>query len=382
MNILLIGEYNSSHYGLKIPLEKLGHNVTVIGHGDGFKHRKSDISYKIKYTSGPMYLLRRFIYLLTSVDITSVSIYNQVSRFKELLKGYDVVQLINETPFSATPDVERKLLNYVFTHNKNVFLLSCGTDYISVKYADNKKFRYSVLTPYFEGRGTKKEFWHALKYLTKPYVELHTFIYKNIKGVIASDLDYHLPLLGNKKYLGLAPNPIDLNKLSYTEPKIDAKIIIFHGINLNNYYKKGNDIFEEAIKILKRTHLDRIEIVTVRNLPYAEYIKALDSSHILLDQVYAYDQGFNALEAMAKGKVVFTGAEKEWLEYHKLKEDTIAINALPDAEKIAEKLKWLIDNPKKIVEISKNARKYIEENHNSLNSAKIYLEKWNQAMSN
>src|SRR5690606_40995011 len=94
MNILLIGEYNSSHYGLKIPLEKLGHNVTVIGHGDGFKHRKSDISYKIKYTSGPMYLLRRFIYLLTSVDITSVSIYNQVSRFKELLKGYDVVQLI------------------------------------------------------------------------------------------------------------------------------------------------------------------------------------------------------------------------------------------------------------------------------------------------
>jgi len=36
--------------------------------------------------------------------------------------------------------------------------------------------------------------------------------------------------------------------------------------------------------------------------------------------VYAYDQGFNALEAMAKGKVVFTGAEKEWLELYNLEE--------------------------------------------------------------
>ena len=29
----------------------------------------------------------------------------------------------------------------------------------------------------------------------------------------------------------------------------------------------------------------------------------------------------NALEAMAKGKVVFTGAEQEWLNHYDLKED-------------------------------------------------------------
>ena len=380
MNILLIGEYNSSHYGLKIPLEKMGHKVTVIGHGDGFKHRKSDINYRIKYTSGLSYYLRRLIYSLSSIDITSLSIYSQINKLKHRLKDYDIVQLINETPFAATPDVEKKLLEYVFANNKNVFLLSCGTDYVSVKYAFDKKFRYSILTPYFEGRGTRKEFWHALKYLSKPYVDLHEFVYRNIKGVIASDFDYHLPLLDNEKYIGLAPNPIDLEKLTYSEPKVDGKIIIFHGINLNNYYKKGNDIFEEALEILKQTHSDKIEIFTVKNLPYSEYIQALESSHILLDQVYAYDQGFNALEAMAKGKVVFTGAEKEWLEYHNLKEDSIAINALPDANSIAGKLKWLVDNPEKIIEISKNARKYVEENHDSLIAAKNYLEKWQSKM--
>lgn len=380
MNILLIGEYNSSHYGLKIPLEKLGHQVTVIGQGDGFKQRKSDINYHIKYTSGPSYYLKKIIYSLTSIDITSVSIYRQVSKFKHLLKDYDIVQLINESPFSATPDVEKKLLDYIFANNKNVYLLSCGTDYTSVKYADDNKFRYSILTPYLEGRGSKREFWHVLKYLTKPYIDLHDFVYENIKGVIASDLDYHLPLLGHEKYLGLAPNPLDLEKLPYSEPKMNGKVIIFHGINTNNYYKKGSDIFERALEILKKTHAEKIEILTVKNLPYSEYIKSFETSHILLDQVYAYDQGFNALEAMAKGKVVFTGAEKEWVTYHNLEADTIAINALPDAGAIAKKLRWLIDNPKKITEISKNARTYVEENHDSFISAKNYLAKWQSKM--
>ena len=53
---------------------------------------------------------------------------------------------------------------------------------------------------------------------------------------------------------------------------------------------------------------------TLKERRCAEIEGAFDTAHILLDQVYAYDQGYNALEAMAKGKVVFTGAEKEWEE--------------------------------------------------------------------
>lgn len=94
--------------------------------------------------------------------------------------------------------------------------------------------------------------------------------------------------------------------------------------------------------------------------------------------VYAYDQGYNALEAIAKGKVVFTGAEQEWLEFYHLKEDTVAINALPDAEKIAEKLEWLINNPDKIVEISQNARAFIEREHHYIKIAEKYLNVWNE----
>jgi glycosyltransferase involved in cell wall biosynthesis len=376
MKILLLGEYNSSHYTLKEGLQKLGHEVLVVGHGDGFKKRKVDLSYSLKYTTGFSSKIKIALYKLFGFDITSLSVKKQFNGFKKQLTGFDIVQLINETPFNTIPKVEKELLDFIFKNNKNVFLLSCGTDYVSIKYAHDKKFRYSILTPYFNNKSMKKDLWHALMYLTTPYVKLHEYVYKNIKGVIASDLDYHIPLIGNEKYLGMAPNPINLQKLEYIDLEITGKIIIFHGINSFNYYKKGNDIFEEALALLNKKHADKIEIITVKSLPYKEYIKAFDTAHILLDQVFAYDQGFNALEAMAKGKVVFTGAEQEWLDYFNIEEDTIAINALPDAEKIAEKLEWLILNPTKIKEISKNARAFIEKEHHYVDAAKIYLEKW------
>ncbi|TYC16309.1 glycosyltransferase [Bizionia gelidisalsuginis] len=376
MKILLIGEYNALHYTLKEGLEALGHTALVVGNGDGFKKIKVDVKFNMRYNSGLLFYIKRIIYKLTKTDITSRDIERQFNTFKKEFTDYDVVQLINESPIKAHPKTETKLLQFIFDHNKNVFLLSCGTDYVSVKYADEKKFRYSILTPYFEKKGTKKAFWHALMYITPPYYALHRFIYGNIKGVIASDLDYDIPLNNHDKYLGLIPNPINTDRLKFIPLDVSGKIVIFHGINDNNYYKKGNDIFEDALKIIQEKYGNTVKIVTVRSLPYHEYINTFNDAHILLDQVYAYDQGFNALEAMAKGKVVFTGAEKEWLELYDLEEDTVAINALPDAQHIASKLEWLILNPEKIVEISKNARAFVEKEHHYVSVAEQYVNQW------
>ena len=52
MKILLVGEYNSSHHTLKEGLVALGHQVTVVGLGDGFKKRKVDVNFVQPYTSG------------------------------------------------------------------------------------------------------------------------------------------------------------------------------------------------------------------------------------------------------------------------------------------------------------------------------------------
>src|SRR5690606_4466466 len=162
------------------------------------------------------------------------------------------------------------------------------------------------------------------------------------------------------KYLGMIPNPINTDIIPYIEPVIHGKIIIFHGVNTSNYIKKGNGFFDKALDIIREKYKDTVEIVRTENNPYAEYMKCNNSCHIFLDQVYAYDQEYNALEAMAKGKVVFTGAEKEWLKYYNIEEDTVAINALPDVGNLVEKLSMLIENRGKIKAISKNARAFIE----------------------
>ncbi|MGE5942859.1 MAG: glycosyltransferase [Flavobacteriales bacterium] len=376
MKILLIGEYNSSHYTLKEGLEALNHEVLVVGLGDGFKKRVVDINLKIYFRTGLMLIIKKIIFRLFFFDISSILTQIQFNRHKSKFKNFDIVQLINENSFQTFFPIETKLLSFIFKHNPNIFLLSCGTDHISVKHAYDKKFRYSILTPYFEKKVSRKDFQHILMRIEKPYVKLHNYVYENIKGIIASDLDYHIPLIENPKYLGLVPNPINLHKFKKIDLDVTGKIVIFHGINRENYYKKGNDIFEAALAIIKQKHGFLIKIITVENLPYNEYITKFDSAHILLDQVYAYDQGFNALEAMAKGKVVFTGAEQEWLNYYNLEEDTVAINALPDAQAIAEKLEWLLLNRDKLLEISNNARKFIEKHHNYIDSAKLYLEKW------
>ncbi|MDO6598292.1 glycosyltransferase [Oceanihabitans sp. 2_MG-2023] len=376
MKILLIGEYSRLHNSLKEGLESLGAQVTIAGFGDDFKNYPVDIYLKNAYNKGILLLAKKIIYKLTAIDITSLSTKRQINKHKSKLVNFDVVQLINENPFCTIPKLEITLLQHLFKHNKKVFLLSCGTDYISVNYAFDKKFRYSIFTPYENNKVSKANYWNVLKWRTKPFKKLHDYVFKNIQGVISSDLDYHLPMRNDNKYIGLIPNPINTDKVKVEPINITNKIVIFHGINDKNYYKKGNDLFDEALQIIKDKYPSKIEIIEARSLPYSEYIKSYNSAHILLDQVFAYDQGYNALEAMAKGKVVFTGAEQEWLDYYHIEEDTIAINALPDAKKIAEKLEWLILHPEKIAEISKNARAFIEKEHHYVLIAKKYLEAW------
>ena len=79
----------------------------------------------------------------------------------------------------------------------------------------------------------------------------------------------------------------------------------------------------------------------------------------------------------AKGKVVFTGAEKEFEVYYNLKEK-VNINAKPDLEYLITTLSYLIENPSEISAIGLRAREFIEKEHDFILSAKKYLNTWNQ----
>lgn len=376
MRILLVGEFSRLHNSLKEGLVALGHEVIIVANGDSFKNYPADLSTKATFCESKfMNLPRKAIHKFTNFDIASlefgIRFYFQLKK----LKNFDVVQLINEAPIQTIPVFERFLLRRIFKNNDKIFLLCCGVDYVVANYLMEKKERYSIMNPYFENSDSKKEYLFILDYLKVNHKKTHDLVYQDIEGVIASDIDYLLPLKNNSKFLGMIPNPINSDKIEFLKTEISDKIIIFLGINRGTYFTKGISFFGQALEIIKARYTDKIEIIIAENLPYSDYILKYNKAHIILDQVYGFDQGYNALEAMAKGKVVFTGAEKEFEDYYKLS-DKVAINSLSNVENIVENLSFLIENPDEIIAIGKRARKFIENEHNYKIIADKYLKIW------
>ena len=377
MRILLIGEFSRLHNSLKEGLVALGHEVVIVANGDGFKNYPVDLSTKAKWCETQLgNIPRQIIYRLTNFDIATLEFGIRFYFHLNHLKNFDVVQLINETPIQTIPKLERFLLKKIFKQNKKTFLLCCGVDYLIAKYLMEKKERYSILNPYFENPKSKKEYQFILDFLSTNHKKTHDLVYQNIQGVIASDIDYLLPMQKHPKFLGMVPNPVNTSKIEFSEMEINDKVIIFLGINRGTYYTKGISFFEKALEILKHKMGDKIEIVIAENLPYQNYIYKYNQAHIILDQVYGFDQGYNALEAMAKGKVVFTGAEKEFEKHYNFTEK-VAINALPDVDYLVSELVYLIENPTEIQAIGKRARQFVEKEHDYISIAENYCAKWN-----
>ncbi len=377
MRILLIGEFSRLHNSLKEGLLALGHEVVIVANGDGFKNYPVDLSTKAKWCETYIgNFPRQIIYRLTNFDIALLEFGFRFYFHLNQLKNFDVVQLINEAPIQTIPKFERFLLKKIFNQNKNIFLLCCGVDYLVAKYLIEKMERYSIMNPYFENPKSKKEYQFILDFLSINHKKTHDLVYQNSKGIIASDIDYLLPMQNHPKFLGMIPNPVNTVKIEFSEITISSKIVIFLGINRSTYFTKGITFFEKALEIIKQKMGDTIEICIAENLPYQNYIYKYNQAHIILDQVYGFDQGYNALEAMAKGKVVFTGAETEFEKLYNLTEK-VAINALPDVESLVKELSFLIENPNEIIEIGKRARKFIEKEHHYIAIAQKYLNKWN-----
>ncbi|AWA31226.1 glycosyl transferase family 1 [Flavobacterium magnum] len=375
MDILLVGEYSRLHNSLKEGLIENGHRVRLAGFADGFKDYPVDLKFNKPWDCGFLRKIKVLVHKITGFNVSSYLIYRQFYKNRALFSGHDVVQLINENSFYCGYHYERKILEYIFRNNKKVFLLSCGSDYTNVRYCFQNPGFKSVVQPYLAGKIKKKDFLPVLKFRKAGYRKLHDYLYEHISGVIASDLDYHVPLAGHPKYLGMIPNPVNLEKLRTEDDGHSDKIVIFLGINQENYFRKGIDFFEKALAVIQHKYAKQVEIIVTRNLPYNQYISAYNRAHIILDQTYSLDQGYNALEAMAKGKVVFTGAEKLFETHYGLTEK-VAVNALPDTDYIVKQLAFLIEHPEEIKAIGKRAEAFIKTQHDHAGIARKYVSIW------
>lgn len=376
MRVLLIGEYSRLHNSLKEGLLNLGHEVVIVANSDGFKDFPVDYSIDFKICKTKLFnIVRQIIVRIFKYDLAKIE---QGLRFYFLLKemkNFDVVQFIHETPIKTDKRLEVFLLKKIFKANKKVFVLSCGADYLNMHYDTTHKNKKSPLQPFFENQKLVKEYNSLFDLLKENHIKAHHFVLKNCKGIIACDLDYINAVKNHSKFLDLIPYPINVDKFIFNELKIDHKIVIFLGINEWSYNQKGVVYFEKALEIIREKYPEKVEIIITRTIPYKKYINLYNKAHILLDQAYAYDQGYNALEAMTKGKVVFTGAESEFMKHYNL-HDRVAVNAKSDVEYLVNELSFLIENPDEIIAIGKRARAFIEKEHHYIKITENYLKVW------
>lgn len=364
MKILLIGEYSNVHWTLAQGLRSLGHTVCVVSNGDFWKDYKRDISLvRNNYTKwgGIEYLIKTLCTL-------------------PRLRGYDIVQLINPMFLELKAEKIEAIYRYLRQHNKKIFLGAFGMDALWVESATAtpRVFRYSdfnvgdkeILNDY-----TREQ---IADWQNTPKAHLNHYIANDCNGIIAGMYEYHTAY--KEKYarkLTYIPFPIDIDKeLQFTPYDGKRKIRFFIGIQKSRSIYKGTDIMLRALERLHTGYPDECEILKAENIPFAQYSKMVDDCDILLDQLYGYSPGMNALLALSKGKIVVGGAEEECYEILGEHELRPMVNVIPDEEDVYNKLREILLNKEHIATMQRDSIKLIERHHLPRKVAQAYLDFW------
>ena len=362
MKILLLGEYSNVHWTLAQGLRALGHEVTVVSDGDGWKnyHRDIDLSRK---SLGRIDTLRYLCRIL---------------RIMPRLRGFDVVQLINPVFFDLRAGKILPFYRYLRRHNGKVFMASYGMDHYWVKTClDCTTFRYSDFNIGSRQRTEEpfnQQFIHD--WLDGEKTDINLRIAQDCDGIPAGLYEYYQcyhPVFPEKTLF--IPFPINLSEIRplTSLDSTSRKIRFFAGIQKGRSEYKGTDIMLRALERVKAYYPDRCEILKAESVPYEQYKQMLDSADVILDQLYSYTPAMNALLAMAKGLVVIGGGEPE--NYDILGETELRpiINVLPDEEDCYKKMEHLVLHPELLPRLKAESIEYIRRHHDHIKVARQYI---------
>ena len=371
MKILLMGEYSNVHATLAEGLRKLGHHVTVLSNGDFWKNypRDIDLVRKPGKLGGIMYMMK---------------LYTIVHK----LRGYDIVQLINPMFLELKAECIFPIYQYLRKHNKKVILGGFGMDYYWVSVCcKDKPLRYSDFNIGNKLRTNTDALKERKDWLGTEKGRLNQMIAEDCDGIITGLYEYwacYQPSFPQKTTFIPFPikpqliTPGNSNSHTYVENHqvipldIPKKVKLFIGINKSRSEYKGTDIMLKAAQDIAKKYPDKTELRIAENIPFAEYVKMMNGSDAILDQLYSYTPSMNPLEAMARGIICIGGGEPE--NYEIIHEDKLRpiINVLPNYESVYQKLEHLVLHPELVPLLKQQSIEYISKHHDYIKVAKRY----------
>ena len=371
MKILLMGEYSNVHATLAEGLRKLGHHVTVLSNGDFWKNypRDIDLVRKPGKLGGIMYMIK---------------LYTIVHK----LRGYDIVQLINPMFLELKAERIFPIYQYLRKHNKKVILGGFGMDYYWVSVCcKDKPLRYSDFNIGDKLRTNTDALKERKDWLGTEKGRLNQMIAEDCDGIITGLYEYwacYQPSFPQKTTFIPFPikpqliTPGNSNSHTYVENHqvipldIPKKVKLFIGINKSRSEYKGTDIMLKAAQAIAKKYPDKTELRIAENIPFAEYVKMMNGSDAILDQLYSYTPSMNPLEAMARGIICIGGGEPE--NYEIIHEDKLRpiINVLPNYESVYQELEHLVLHPELVPLLKQQSIEYISKHHDYIKVAKRY----------
>ncbi len=360
MKILFLGDASMAHYNLSLGLRRLGHETVVISEPLRWRQMPQDITLERKPG-----LLGGVAYL------------TQVVRMLPRLRGYDVVQLAGPDFMALRRERLRLIYDYLRRHNGRVVLTALGDDYYWVHGScDLHLFRYSDFNI---GDADRRLTFH---YAKKQYDEWTSPGAREYNEYLASTCHAITPVLyeywecykqcwpEKTHYMPLPVAP-DESALSHAADVAD-KVRFFIGIQRNRSEYKGTDIMLSAAQDVVSRYPSRASLTVTENLPYAQYVKAMDGCDVLLDQLYSYTPAMNALLAMSKGMVCVGGGEPE--HYALLGETRLRpiVNVQPSYESVYDALEDLVLHPERVSRLKKESLEYVTRHHHYEKVARLY----------
>jgi glycosyltransferase involved in cell wall biosynthesis len=254
----------------------------------------------------------------------------------------------------------------------------------------NKKLlRYS---PYNGGDDTEQECNIKLRseeWLGSAKERLNKEIAYSCDAIVACCYEYWLPYKQSKESdnngrmlnekLFFVPLPIVLPP-EVCESKGEKKLRVFVGINSIRATFKGADIMIKAAEDLAAKYPERMTLNKVENVPFAIYKEIMASSDVVIDQIYSYSPGMNALLAMSEGKVVVSGGEPECYELlgeHKCRP---VVNVQPTYDSVYSQLEYLVLHHELVDDIKRQSREFVCRNHNYITVAQRMVEIYEQCL--
>ena len=369
MKIVIVGEFSSFAKNLSEGFRALGHECFVFSWGDGFKKIKQDAenSYEVnaRYNGGG--LIRHIEHIFHSTL--------EYLRLRKFVFGiendgkWDAVLIINPCFIKDKrkfweAGFTKEMIFALVNNKKNVYLSACGGDIPYFDYWRQHKWKNEeTVLNWLPSTYTQNKIKHHQDY--------SQYINKVIPVMYGYAEAWRCSQLA-KSYQVLPTIPLPVNCSKFTvKNDLRDKIVVFHGII--RPVDKGTKYIKAAMERLQKEYPDEVECRAEGGLPLNEYLELLDRTNILVDQCCGDYVGMNGLYGLAMGKVVV--ACNDPLNQKEINgSDCPIVDIGPDADQIFHALEGLILNRKRISEISRLSRKYVERVHDAEVVARKYVD--------